>query len=181
MRRALACAALLAAACGGSQKTGPVSGAVLQKSFTGQDSGFVVAGSPKWGYPTQIVITDFVSMCSLMSANHIAPNGGLLMVTLGNLDGSSNPTQPIVQGEYPQAGPAPNTLRSETIFEWHGPTCAETGQANAVSGNVTVTAVSGASISGTLDVTFDSGDRLSGSFEAAACPGINLNVSATCP
>jgi hypothetical protein len=180
MRRALACAALLAAACGG-EKTAPQT--VLQRSFNAQDSGFVVAPLPKWGYPTQVVLTDFGSMCSLMSNIHVAPNGGLLMVTLGHLDGSGNATQAIVPGDYPQEADSrtPDALRSDTIFEWHGPACEETGQANGVSGKVTVTAASGTSISGTYDVTFDSGDHLSGSFDAAACPGINLNVSPTCP
>jgi hypothetical protein len=142
-----------------------------------------------YGPTTGIVIADYASLCSYESLDQAPPNTQGLALVLGQIDAAGNASAVTATGDYliPTSSAdyrTPNTLRAAAWWEFGGARCFRAADESAMTGtgHVVVTSVSAARIAGTFDVVFTpSGDRMTGSFDAASCPGVNLNRSPSCP
>ena len=192
MRR-LVLSMLLAAACGSDNSkttgSGTVTGTVAGKSFGAKDAAFVsqnLSGFAFSGTSTAVLLTDFVNVCSLETAKKTPPNGQNLFLALAALDNTGTAHPPTATGDYlvlssVSDSTTPNSLRSDVYYELDGPDCQKSNGYVGTSGKVTVTSISSTQIKGTFDLSLKSGDHLTGSFDSKSCPGMDFNVTPSCP
>jgi hypothetical protein len=189
MHKALFVAALTFIGCG-SASSGPDGGTPAAPQGSGSMSGTVEGQSlaPKDVLAvsvqgaTNIFITDVTGYCSAINDGHKLKSGTALVLILGQTD-SSGASVAITPGTFPITDfPTGNTAATAELVKTDA-TCTNTvneSGATAVSGSVTVSAVSGSSVDGSYDLTMGSNDHVTGSFSAATC-SYTAPASTSCP
>jgi hypothetical protein len=200
-----------ALSCGGgsgpAQKPAEGGGTVAGRLFLAQDAVFNTGswkGFDFSGVTTAVQLSDFPGQCALDTSRKQPPGTQTLTLVLAENDASGIASPVSAPGEFPIAASSVDALahgarRADAFYDLGGSgasgslacfKAAFQGAAHGV-GRVTVTAASADRVEGTFDVTLAGGDRLTGAFAAprcgttcvpgAACTGLDLNVSPTCP
>ena len=173
----LAVSVAMMSGCTNSPSAGGVDGTIMGKQFVMVEAISSSVVPPV--YPgVQIVMTSTVNACADVANDVLHPNETSVSIFLTDwVNGESAvPTAPgtytIVVGSAPTDPEPPRAARLYTnIVE---ATCGHDGHdasktATAVSGTVTLIAVSADQLSGTFDVMLDSGDHITGSFDPQTC------------
>jgi hypothetical protein len=171
---AIACASACSAAdnpqAGSATLTGTVRGSPIPTSNTTALLGPVsVPGSSSDVNALLVIVSNQPAVCAILARDANPPSSTALEITIASLGvigpgtfaiGTPNPSGDVVTLDYLVDDSACATLTSRS--------------AHAVSGTVTITAISGSLILGAFDAELDSNDHLSGSISAPVC-SVDIN------
>lgn len=158
-----------AAACGGSTTgggTATVSGSVGGQSVPVVDSIGVSGTETVMGVSVStaaVFITNVANTCSVLQNHHDPGSTTSLSLEVIQLGTS------VAPGTYTITNGATPTGETEATYFATNASCETVTNTNALTGSITLTAVSSTSVQGTFDVTLASGDHLTGSFDAPVC------------
>jgi hypothetical protein len=182
-RKQLVVAFLVCGACatnsnnGDSDGQGAIQGTVHNQSFTIDDAvsaAVTVTDGSTTVHTATILMANAADLCGDAMTNTSHPNEKGVGIILFDVNGTTTntPTAPgtytIAQGGTPPAKAAAFQVSSSDA------TCKDvaTESVAAVTGTVTLTAVSGNKFTGSFDVVLDGGDHLTGAFTPSECPAL---------
>lgn len=166
---------------GGGSVTGTVGGStvsikdVVSAKITG-------SGSDAGKSQGEIIMANQTGLCAELTAssNDSKKNASAVFIAVANVDKTTfAPTAPTAPGTYSifvSDGTTPPPEMAATLSVFSSDASCMTDDArtsDAVSGSVTITAVSGDKFSGSYDVTLANGDHITGKFNPEACPALN--------
>ncbi len=199
MRRlatSLAISAALAA-CGWNDKppgappaANQVNGTVDGQPLAAADAiarALVVKGDAFTGTSLSIDVTTWADACAKEAASAGVKDGKAIWLNVVATDANGSASPPSAPGDYAIApgglpAHAPNALLADVWYQANDASCLPATKHQALSGKVTLTAISAAGAQGTFDVVLDTGDHVTGSFDARTCDAYDPNRTplATC-
>lgn len=172
-------------ACGSDSTPGAIQGQIHGQTFAIHDAVSAEVQITTAGglvHAAAVLMTTSSGLCNDVGADQDHPNEKGASIYLFDVNGNTTnaPTVPGTYSIYQGTGTPPAKAAQWGAIVLDA-TCKEvtTSGANATTGTVTLTAVSGNRYTGNFDVALDSGDHVTGSFDPEECPNLGNYLGST--